>query len=103
MEKVLTSLIKDKHHLGDSRVADYTYSEFVQSMPLKYTLEPTPFLTERHGENFSYDIPLEENGKYTLVLQFVEVRSPFVKRSKLYFTSPGDRIFNIQLGDQIVR
>ena len=35
---------------------------------MKYTIDPFIYNTERHGEDFGYDIPLSGPGKYTLVL-----------------------------------
>jgi hypothetical protein len=37
-------------------------------------MEPGVFMTERHGENFGYNIPTLGEGPYTLVLKFVEVK-----------------------------
>ena len=49
------------------------------------------YQTERWaGEDFSYDIPVPNSGKYVLVLKFSEV----------YFNSPNEKIFNVALGKQ---
>ena len=47
--------------------------------------------TERFGQNagFKYEVPLEEDGTYTLVLKFSEV----------YFQEPGQKIFDVKLGN----
>lgn len=31
------------------------------------------YFTERHGTTFEYNIPINKNGQFTLILQFVEV------------------------------
>lgn len=51
------------------------------------------YQSERWGsEDFSYKIPLENNGKYVLVLKFSEV----------YFNSPSEKIFDVTLGKDTV-
>ena len=40
---------------------------------VKYTIDSVPYLTERHGSEFGYKIPIQEEGTYTLILKFVEV------------------------------
>jgi len=53
--------------------------------------DATPYMTERyHSGDFSYNIPLRGDSKYVLILTFSEV----------YFTRPGQKIFNVDLGKQ---
>jgi hypothetical protein len=51
------------------------------------------YQTERWaGEDFSYDIPVPNAGKYVLVLKFSEV----------FFNSPNEKIFDVALGKQTI-
>jgi hypothetical protein len=48
------------------------------------------YQTERWGnESFQYLLPLKDQGKHVLILKFSEV----------YFNSPGEKVFDIGLGD----
>ena len=44
------------------------------------------------SEDFHYDLPISEQGKYVLVLKFSEV----------YFNSPGEKIFDVKIGTEAV-
>jgi hypothetical protein len=46
--------------------------------------------TERYGANsgFKYEVPVEDDGLYTLVMKFSEV----------YFQEPGQKIFDVKIG-----
>lgn len=59
---------------GDSKTADYTYTDIFQNEGIKFALDPVVFTSERHGEQFYYEVPLDGNGAYTFILQFVEVK-----------------------------
>ncbi len=52
------------------------------------------YQTERYGANegFKYLLPLNKDGLYALVLKFSEV----------YFTEPGQKIFDIKLGNEAI-
>ena len=47
--------------------------------------------TERFGQNsgFKYEVPVTEDGTYTLILKFSEV----------YFQEPEQKIFDVKLGN----
>lgn len=50
-------------------------------------------MTERHGySSFNYQLPLENEGTYTLILKFCE----------MYFDQPGRRVFHIKIGERRV-
>jgi len=55
------------------------------------TNDPTLYQTERYAKNLYYNIPVT-NGTYTVTLYFAE----------LYFTGPGQRVFNVSLQGQTV-
>jgi len=50
--------------------------------------------TERYGdgEPFKYYIPISKEGEYTLILKFSEV----------YFTGPGQKVFDIKVGNRYI-
>lgn len=59
-------------------------------MVVKYAKDQSIYMTERHGYNsFSYQLPLETEGTYTLILKFCE----------MYFDKPGRRVFHVRLGE----
>eukprot|EP01016_Furgasonia_blochmanni_P013256 TRINITY_DN1672_c0_g1_i1.p1 TRINITY_DN1672_c0_g1~~TRINITY_DN1672_c0_g1_i1.p1 ORF type:complete len:407 (+),score=110.43 TRINITY_DN1672_c0_g1_i1:142-1362(+) len=83
----------DQDYSEGSRAADYTTNDHINNQPIKYTYDPKVYLTERHAdESFSYDIPVDAQGTYVLILQFAE----------LYFDHPGQRKINIKFGDDVV-
>ncbi|CAD8057412.1 unnamed protein product [Paramecium primaurelia] len=77
----------DQYFSGDSRVSDYTYNDVVYA-GIAYTFTPRVYFTERHGNSFDYSIPINKDGQYTIILQFVE----------LYFENEGDRQFDVFIG-----
>ncbi|CAD8063575.1 unnamed protein product [Paramecium sonneborni] len=77
----------DQYFSGDSRVSDYTYND-VALAGISYTFNPRVYFTERHGNSFDYSIPINKNGQYTIILQFVE----------LYFENEGERQFDVFVG-----
>lgn len=57
------------------------------------THEQDVYQTERWaGEDFFYDLPIAQNGKYVLILKFSEV----------YFNSPSEKIFDVAIGKENV-
>lgn len=51
------------------------------------------YQTERWGnEDFTYNIPVPQQGKHVLVLKFSEV----------YFNSPGEKVFDVYLGKESI-
>jgi len=59
--------------------------------PISNTSDPTLYQTERYGA-FSYQFPVP-NGSYNVLLKFAEI----------YFTSPGQRVFNVAInGTQVL-
>lgn len=50
--------------------------------------------TERYGMNsgFRYALPIQGDGLYTLVLKF----------SEIYFQEPGQKIFDVKIGDATI-
>ncbi|CAD8164127.1 unnamed protein product [Paramecium octaurelia] len=84
---------KDIQTDPETVVADYSLNSEVASQQIKYTREPEIYLTERHAyKTFSYQIPLQKEGTYTLILKFAE----------MYFDTKGKRVFHIKFGQQRV-
>jgi hypothetical protein len=74
----------------NTKVADYNINTEVSGATIKYTNDPTVYMTERHAdETFWYEIPVQSSGKYVLILKFTE----------LYFKQSGKRVFNIKFGE----
>jgi hypothetical protein len=68
-------------------------SDFGANYEIKSTNEQELYQTERWGsEDFFYEIPITQSGKYVLILKFSEV----------YFNSPSEKIFDVALGRDIV-
>jgi len=54
---------------------DYIHDRNIRNKPIKYTDNKIVFLTERHAHSdFSYHIPVLEDGFYVFISQFSEVR-----------------------------
>ncbi|CAD8065823.1 unnamed protein product [Paramecium primaurelia] len=84
---------KDIQTDPETVVADYSLNSEVSSQQIKYTREPEIYLTERHAyKTFSYQIPLQKEGTYTLILKFAE----------MYFDTKGKRVFHVKFGSQRV-
>ncbi|CAD8078164.1 unnamed protein product [Paramecium sonneborni] len=84
---------KDIQTDPETVVADYSLNSEVSSQQIKYTREPQIYLTERHAyKTFSYQIPLQKEGTYTLILKFAE----------MYFDTKGKRVFHVKFGEQRV-
>ncbi|CAD8073522.1 unnamed protein product [Paramecium primaurelia] len=84
---------KDIQTDPETVVADYSLNSEVSSQQIKYTREPEIYLTERHAyKTFSYQIPLQKEGTYTLILKFAE----------MYFDTKGKRVFHVKFGQQRV-
>jgi hypothetical protein len=60
------------------------------NVPIAATSDPTLYQTERYG-NFTYAFSLP-NGNYAVTLRFAEI----------YWTSPGQRVFNVSVNAQQV-
>ena len=76
--------------------ADTGYSSGVTSdygfnfASIRNTKDSELYQTERYDvQSFSYQIPVTEDGVYTLVLKFSEV----------YFGAEGDKVFDVRIGD----
>lgn len=68
-------------------------SDFGSNFDIKLTNDQELYQSERwSNEDLKYSIPLNNAGKYVLVLKFSEV----------YFNSPGEKIFNIALGKETI-
>ena len=68
-------------------------SDFGANYEIKSTNEQELYQSERWGEeDFFYDIPITQSGRYVLVLKFSEV----------YFNSPSEKIFDVSLGKETV-
>ena len=68
-------------------------SDFGTQFEIKLAYDGVPYQTERWGEaDFSYKLPIENPGKYTIVLKFSEV----------YFNSANEKVFDISLGKKKV-
>ncbi len=60
---------------------------------IKNTKEKEIYQTERWStEDLEYNIPLQKDGRYVLVLKFSEV----------YFNSKGEKIFDFKIGDKTI-
>ncbi len=67
--------------------SDYGLVNFAS---IRNTKDSELYQTERYDtQTFSYQVPVPSDGVYTLVLKFSEV----------YFSSEGEKIFNVRLGD----
>jgi len=74
----------------NTKVADYGINPEMSGATIKYTTDQQVYMTERHAdESFTYEIPLQTQGKYVLILKF----------SELYFRQSRKRVFNIKFGD----
>ena len=60
------------------------------SSPILNTVDDQLYQTERYGE-FVYDIPVPQNGPYTIILHFAE----------LFWNQTGQRLFNIRIEKDI--
>jgi Malectin domain/Glycosyl hydrolases family 18/Putative Ig domain len=79
--------------LGNSWSADTSWSggiAWTNSIPIANTSDPTLYQSERLG-NFQYQFPVP-NGTYTVTLKFAEI----------YWTAPGQRVFNVIINGQTV-
>ena len=78
---------KDKYFIGGEA------SDFGINSEIKNTKDKEIYQTERWStEDLLYDIPLEKDGKYVLVLKFSEV----------YFNNKGEKIFDFKIGDETI-
>ena len=60
-------IIQDSYFTGGQS------SDFGANFEIKLSNDPDLYQTERWGsEDFSYDIPIVQNGKYVLILKFSE-------------------------------
>lgn len=68
-------------------------SDYGMQFSIRSTKDSKIYQTERYAEeDFTYSIPIVEDGNYVLILRFSEV----------YFTNSGAKIFNVKIGDMIV-
>ena len=78
---------KDKYFIGGEA------SDFGMNSEIKNTKDKDIYQTERWSTgDLIYEIPIQNNGKYVLILKFSEV----------YFNSKGEKIFDFKLGDLTV-
>jgi hypothetical protein len=79
---------KDKYFIGGEA------SDFGMNSEIKNTKDKDIYQTERWStEDLIYEIPIQNSGKYVLILKFSEV----------YFNSKGEKIFDFKIGDLTVR
>jgi len=84
---------QDQGYDEETNAVDYSSNPDLQNLVIKYAKDQSIYLTERHGYNsFNYQLPLDKEGPYTLILKFCE----------MYFDKPGRRVFHIRLGEQRV-
>lgn len=77
---------------GSSVDVDYHSDSGASSSDIKYTIEKEIYMFERHTySSMTYNLPVK-NGKHTLILKFAE----------MYFEKPGQRVFDIKIGDNVV-
>ena len=68
-------------------------SDFGMNSEIKNTKDKDIYQTERWStEDLIYEIPIQNKGRYVLILKFSEV----------YFNSKGEKIFDFKLGDLTV-
>jgi hypothetical protein len=78
---------KDKYFNGGEA------SDFGINSEIKNTKDKEIYQTERWSTNdLIYNIPIQKEGKYVLVLKFSEV----------YFNSPNEKIFDFKIGDKTI-
>ena len=78
---------KDKYFTGGEA------SDFGMNSEIKNTKDKDIYQTERWStEDLIYEIPIQNKGRYVLILKFSEV----------YFNSKGEKIFDFKLGDLTV-
>ena len=78
---------KDKYFAGGEA------SDFGMNSDIKSTKDKDIYQTERWStEDLIYEIPIQKEGKYVLILKFSEV----------YFNSKGEKIFDFKVGDLTV-
>ena len=78
---------KDKYFIGGEA------SDFGMNSEIKSTKDKDIYQTERWStEDLIYEIPIQKEGKYVLILKFSEV----------YFNSKGEKIFDFKIGDMTV-
>ena len=74
---------KDRYFIGGEA------SDFGMNSEIKNTKDKDIYQTERWStEDLIYEIPIEKEGKYVLILKFSEV----------YFNSKGEKIFDFKIG-----
>ncbi|CAG9323754.1 unnamed protein product [Blepharisma stoltei] len=68
-------------------------SDYGKQFQIRLTRDLEIYQTERYDEqDFTYKIPIKEEGNYVLILKFSEV----------YFSYPSAKIFNVKIGDTYV-
>ena len=78
---------KDRYFIGGEA------SDFGMNSEIKNTKDKDIYQTERWStEDLIYEIPIQNEGKYVLILKFSEV----------YFNSKGEKIFDFKIGDLLV-
>jgi len=78
---------KDKYFIGGEA------SDFGMNSEIKNTKEKDIYQTERWStEDLIYEIPIQNSGKYVLILKFSEV----------YFNSKGEKIFDFKIGESTI-
>jgi hypothetical protein len=85
----------DKDYDEKTVSVDYMQDQNYRDELIRYTNDPEIYKTERHAYNtFHYYIPISKlkTGKHVLILKFCE----------MYFQKPGNRVFNVRLGNEIV-
>lgn len=83
----------DVIYFADTGYSSGIVSDFGKSVQIKLTKFPEVYQTERYAlSDFSYSIPLEEPGKYVLILKFSEV----------WFNQAQEKLFSVRIGDVVV-
>lgn len=60
--------------MKDTTVADYSINDVVSNQIIKYTKDPSLYMTERHADySFQYSIPVKAEGPYVLITYHSEV------------------------------
>lgn len=80
---------KNIQYQADNYFSGGQSSDFGTQFEIKMSHDGEPYKTERWSEtDFTYSIPLSQDGKFVIILKFSEV----------YFNSSGDKVFDVALG-----
>ncbi|CAG9314789.1 unnamed protein product [Blepharisma stoltei] len=80
-------------YIQDNGFSSGTASDYGKQFPIRLTRDTEIYQTERYDEqDFTYTVPIKEEGNYVLILRFSEV----------YFSYPDAKIFHVRIGDTYI-